>query len=315
MSDALVSIPVAAVAAAAAVGLLAVAVRKVSRAEHVSTALMGVMGAFVFAAQMVNFSIPGTGSSGHIVGGILLAALLGPWAAFLTLATVLVLQCLMFADGGLLALGCNILNMAACTCLVAYPLIYKPLARADASSGRLMWVSVVACTVGLLLGAVCVTVETVLSGITVLPFGEFFAFMMPIHFVIGICEGLATGAVLAVIRRSKPELLVARRENRARPKLLTSIVVLGICALLIAGVLSFAASSLPDGLEWAVMHTTEGSVLPSPHNPLAESVVLRTAVMPDYNSSAAGIAGSGIIIVAALVLTAILGRRSKSRKV
>ncbi len=74
---------------------------------------MGVMGAFVFAAQMINFAIPGTGSSGHIIGGILLAAVLGPWAAFLTLSSVLLLQCLLFADGGFMALGCNILNMAA----------------------------------------------------------------------------------------------------------------------------------------------------------------------------------------------------------
>ena len=80
---------------------------------------MGVMGAFIFAAQMLNFSIPGTGSSGHIVGGILLASMLGPWAAFLTLSSVIIIQCLVFADGGLMAIGCNIINMAAMSTLVA----------------------------------------------------------------------------------------------------------------------------------------------------------------------------------------------------
>ena len=74
--------------------------------------VMGVMGAFVFAAQMINFTIPGTGSSGHLCGGMMLTALLGPYAAFLTMIGVLLIQCLLFADGGLLALGCNIWNMA-----------------------------------------------------------------------------------------------------------------------------------------------------------------------------------------------------------
>ena len=70
--------------------------------------VMGVMGAFVFAAQMINFTIPGTGSSGHLCGGMMLSALLGPYAGFLTMIGVLLIQCLFFADGGLLALGCNV---------------------------------------------------------------------------------------------------------------------------------------------------------------------------------------------------------------
>lgn len=131
MSDALVSPPVFAVTGALSLALLGVAIRRVKRAGDDCTqpdghgerlvALMGVMGAFVFAAQMINFAIPGTGSSGHLVGGILLAALLGPWAALLTLSSVLVIQCLVFADGGFMALGANILNMAVLSCLVAYP--------------------------------------------------------------------------------------------------------------------------------------------------------------------------------------------------
>ena len=99
---------------------------------------MGVMGAFIFAAQMINFSIPGTGSSGHLVGGILLSAILGPWAALITLASVLVIQCLVFADGGFMALGANILNMAALSCLVAYPLLFRPLMKPGASPGRII---------------------------------------------------------------------------------------------------------------------------------------------------------------------------------
>lgn len=95
MADALVSPPVAIMAGVAAVSLLVVATRKVAHSSRTDIIpMMGVMGAFVFAAQMINFSIPGTGSSGHIIGGILLAAFLGPWAAYLTLCSVLMIQCL-----------------------------------------------------------------------------------------------------------------------------------------------------------------------------------------------------------------------------
>ena len=89
--------------------------------------LMGVLGAFVFAAQMVNFSIPATGSSGHIGGGLLLAILLGPEAAFLVIASVLAVQALFFADGGLLALGSNIFNLGVFPAFIAYPLVYRPI--------------------------------------------------------------------------------------------------------------------------------------------------------------------------------------------
>jgi cobalt/nickel transport system permease protein len=83
--------------------------------------LMGVLGAFIFAAQMINFTIPVTGSSGHLGGGMILAVLLGPYAAFLTIASVLVVQALFFADGGLLALGCNIFNLGFFPAFIAYP--------------------------------------------------------------------------------------------------------------------------------------------------------------------------------------------------
>lgn len=144
MADALVSTPVAGGALVAAVALTAVAGKKIrgnNREDLIP--LMGVMGAFVFAAQMINFTIPGTGSSGHIVGGVLLSAMLGPWAAFLTLVSVLLIQCLIFADGGFLAIGCNILNMAAFSCLVAYPLIFRPLLKFPASNFRIFIVSMV----------------------------------------------------------------------------------------------------------------------------------------------------------------------------
>lgn len=217
MSDALVSPPVFAVTGAVSLVLLGTAIWRVkhprndrrepdARDEHI-VPLMGVMGAFVFAAQMINFSIPGTGSSGHLVGGILLSAILGPWAALLTLASVLVIQCLVFADGGFMALGANILNMAVLSCLAAYPLLFRPLIKRGASPGRIIAASLLASVVGLELGALAVTIETEASGITALPMGRFLLFMLPIHLFIGIGEGLATAAVICGVQRYKLSLI------------------------------------------------------------------------------------------------------------
>jgi cobalt/nickel transport system permease protein len=112
MADALLSPGTGGVMWAATAVTIFYSARKVqSQLDNRKIPLMGVLGAFVFAAQMINFAIPGTGSSGHIGGGLLLAILLGPQGAFLTMASVLTVQALFFADGGLLALGCNIFNL------------------------------------------------------------------------------------------------------------------------------------------------------------------------------------------------------------
>ncbi len=327
MSDALVSPPVFAATGAVSIALIAIAVRKIGRQgdarslaprERQIVPLMGVAGAFVFAAQMINFSIPGTGSSGHIVGGILLAALLGPWAAFLALCSVLILQCLVFADGGFLALGCNILNMAALSCLVAYPFVFRPLMRRDASTGRIFAASIIAAVAALETGAAAVTAETELSGITALPAGRFLLFMMPIHLAIGLCEGVATAAVLCVVRRYRPELLAdaAGTEAEKRRSLAGAAAVIALAALLTGGV-SHIASSDPDGLEWSIERTA-GTAEPAdaadgPLHRAAAAVAERTAVMPDYNASAAGVIGSGAIIVAALGVSGLVRTLRRDR--
>ena len=120
--------------------------------EHI-VPLMGVLGAFIFAAQMINFTIPATGSSGHLGGGMILAILLGPYAAFLVMASVLTIQALFFADGGLLALGCNIFNLGFFPCFIAYPFIYKKIVGESPTQGRIllgaMVAAIMACNWGL----------------------------------------------------------------------------------------------------------------------------------------------------------------------
>ena len=311
MSDALVSPPVFAVTGAVSLALLGTAILKVKRRRDDDgmsaqgerlVPLMGVMGAFVFAAQMINFSIPGTGSSGHIVGGLLLSAVLGPWAALVTLASVLVIQCLVFADGGFMALGCNILNMAVCSCLVAYPLVFRPLVRGGMSTGRIFAASLLASVVGLELGALAVTAETELSGVTALPTDRFLLFMLPIHLLIGIGEGLATAAVLCAIRKYRPELLIDIRRAGSPSKASwgRALAGLSLAALLLGGSFSWIASSDPDGLEWSISRTTGGDEPEAADDPLhcrAASLQRTTALMPDYDTSLAGIVGSGAILL------------------
>lgn len=298
MSDALVSPAVGGVmwcASATLVGVASAKLRRAGENEGFTVPMMGIMGAFVFAAQMLNFSIPGTGSSGHLGGGILLAALLGPWAALLTIASILVVQAVFFADGGFLALGCNVFNMGVLPCLIAYPLVAVPLmGRANsASPGRLAAALAVASVVALQLGAFAVVCETWLSGISALPFRQFVLLMQPIHLAIGLVEGLATASVvLAVRRQGLPAcgvLLPAPGEGEF-PLRRTTVRHMGIlagAALLMGGAICWFASSQPDGLEWAVARTAPENALNGQessmvHRELA-AVQSRTALLPDYD--------------------------------
>lgn len=311
MADALVSPPIAAAAGVIALTLIVTASKEISRNKREGMIpLMGIMGAFVFAAQMINFTIPGTGSSGHIIGGVLLGALLGPWCAFLTLCSVLIVQCLVFADGGLMALGCNIINMAAMSCLVAYPLVYRPLVHVNASNARIMWVSILACVVGLECGALLVTVETVASQITALPFGEFLLFMLPIHLVIGICEGIATGLVIMVIKHGNPALLQYDDDREVDPSLRyrrrMTLIAFGAAAIAMGIAFAWIASTNPDGLEWSIMKITGSPELQEAINP-------PTAIMPDYNSHIAGVVGGVIVMAMVWAISTLLFRKKKHK--
>lgn len=310
MSDALVSPPVALGVGAFAAILISTAINRVKPHLNERLPLMGVMGAFIFAAQMINFTIPGTGSSGHMTGGIVLAALLGPWAAFLVLCSVIIIQCLLFADGGILALGCNMVNMAAISCLVAYPMIFAPFNRGSRNTiVRIFLLSILSCLVSGVLGAAIVTAETELSDITALPTMEFLSFMLPIHMVIGVVEGIATGAVLGMVAKSRPDLL--DNSTPQKHNMLIPLTLFAIVSLVVAGGLSIVASSSPDGLEWSIMKVTKGSdiVATSTLHTTADTLQQSTALAPDYNTSWAGLAGSIILIICTLCITAIIRHR------
>ena len=217
MADALLSPAVGGVmyaASGAAIAYSAIKVKKDELSEK-KLPVMAVTGAFVFAAQMINFTIPGTGSSGHIGGGILLAAMLGGFPALLSLAAVLIIQCLFFADGGLLALGCNIFNIGVIPCLLVYPLIFKPIVKKGLTYRRITVASIVSVVAGLQIGAFGVVLQTLASGVTQLPFGTFAALMQPIHLAIGLIEGVITAAIVCFVYKCARKSLIAPSPVRA----------------------------------------------------------------------------------------------------
>ena len=345
MADALVSPAVAvtmyaASAAAAGVSLVQLHKEEAAAPELAKKKLptMAVMSALVFAGQMINYTIPGTGSSGHLCGGMLLSAILGPWAGFLSMIVILAIQALFFAGGGLLALGANVWNMAFYGCFVGYFLIYRPLmqGRLLAGKGRtkLVLASVLGCVVTLQLGALSVVVETSLSGITALPFGAFAALMQPIHLAIGLVEGGITAAVLLFVYQTRPELLQcasAGAKNRCSRR--AALAILAAAALVIGGGLSLLASANPDGLEWSLFGNEEAGYsanmgldeeaygAESAAAEKAAAVQERTSLLPDYNfagsDSAAGTSVSGLVgcaLVAALAaIISLAGRAARKR--
>jgi cobalt/nickel transport system permease protein len=306
MADALLSPAVGATMYAASAAAIAYAVSKIKKDDlgEKKVPVMAVAGAAVFAGQMINFTIPATGSSGHIGGGMMLAGLLGAFPALLAIAAVLIIQCLFFADGGLLALGCNIFNMGVIPCLLVYPLLYKRILSKGITYGRIGVASIVGVVVGLQLGAFGVVAETALSGITELPLGAFLLLMQPIHLAIGVVEGIVTAAVLSFVFRMRPELLESAVSGKALPKtasLRRVLTALAIATVAVGGLLSLFASANPDGLEWAmelVAGTAELETTGGVFDRIA-SIQDAFAFLPDYafpsSETAAGTSVSGIV--------------------
>lgn len=292
MADALISPAVGGTMWAASAGLIGYCSKKVGKTlDSMQIPLMGVLGAFVFAAQMINFSIPGTGSSGHLGGGMILAILLGPYAAFLVVASVLVTQALFFADGGLLALGCNIFNLGFFPCFIAYPLIFRKIAGTRPTPALLWLGCTIAAILGLQLGAFSVVLETVFSGISELPFRTFALVMQPIHLAIGVVEGIVTATVVTFVWKARPEVLdlVSRSEPAGSYSMKRVLAGLLAAAIVTGCTLSWFASTHPDGLEWAMFKTSGTEELKPPEHAVHASLARvqeRTAFLPDYGFAA-----------------------------
>lgn len=314
MADALVNPTVAGLMYGGYIVAAGYSIKKIKNEdEDKKIPVMGVMGAFVFATQMINFTVPGTGSSGHLCGGLLLSALLGPFSGFITMIGVLTIQCLMFADGGIMALGCNIWNIAFYGCFIGALLIWKPIMKKGVSKKKIILASIIGSIITLQIGAFSVAIETLSSGITDLPFLTFISFMQPIHLAIGLVEGGITAAILCFIYETKPELLwgigVNNEEKVSKLSFKKLIIIFSVITLLIGGGLSLLASEYPDGLEWSIEKITASAEIDSEgavYDKFKETQE-NIAVLPDYSfkdsESILGTSLSGI--VGSLVVTAI----------
>jgi cobalt/nickel transport system permease protein len=205
--------------------------------------VMGVLAAFVFAAQMLNFPILG-GTSGHLIGGSLLAILLGPLAGSLTMTTVIIAQALFLQDGGLVALGANIFNIGTITCFSGYA-VFKLLGGGGENRKRLLLAGFFAGWLSVLISAAFCALEMGISGAIPLHIG--LTAMLGYHSIVGIVEGMLTAGVLSFLVKVRPDLMKMNGLNGfGMPEWIGSVLLVAAPAaiLLLAG-----SSSLPDPLQ------------------------------------------------------------------
>jgi len=289
MADALLSPAVGCIMWGTAAAAIAHSSHKIRTEQDDSKIpLMGVLGAFIFAAQMINFAIPATGSSGHLGGGLLLSILLGPHAAFIVMASVLTVQALFFADGGLLALGSNIINLGFFPAFIAYPVLYRTLLSNQPTQSSILRASIITAVASLLLGACGVVLQTVVSGVSSLPFLAFISLMLPIHLGIGIVEGLVTAAIVSFVYAARPEIILVSSQDTSgtiKYKMRTLAVLFLAAALLTGGIFSRYSSALPDGLEWSIAHLTGKKELETIRSGIHKAIAPvqeKIAFFPDY---------------------------------
>ena len=336
MANELLSVPVAAGTLAIAAGGLGIICRK---ARQVITsdkiALMGIMGAFVFAAQMINFQLPAMpGTSGHMVGAVLLAIILGPHAGAIVISSVVIIQCLIFQDGGLLALGCNIINMGLVPSYLGY-FLYKSFTTGPFSSLRTYIGAMLGCMVAIETGAVLVPIQAWFSGVLVVPFPTFLVTMLGIHLLVGFVEGLITVAVLGYIQQVRPDIVGDSLAGKVRLSKKAVLASLAIFTIVIASGLSLFACGFPDGLEWSYAERPDqpdfGPMVSNEDPTIAKADDFQTkySPLPDYSirtcgmgkvtaeeinvaagwTSFAGVTGAGLTMVFVWLTARILRRK------
>jgi len=298
--DGFLSIIVSAICWAITILTLSVAISKTNKAlGEKQVPLMGVMAAFIFAAQMINFPVAG-GTSGHLLGGALAAIVLGPWAAMLVMTAVVAVQGLLFQDGGLLVMGANILNMGLVTAAIGYGL-YR--STANQSNNVKLTVAGVAAWLSVMAGALLTSLQLWLSGTSQLQ--VVIPAMLGVHALIGLGEAVITVAALTFIFQTRPDLVSEGSESAKGSRgwiwaggLITLAVVL----------LSPLASASPDGLERVA--TDMGFINAGQSAPYS--------IIPDYTLPFLGetafstiMAGViGVVVVGAIIM--LIGRGMKA---
>jgi cobalt/nickel transport system permease protein len=298
-------------------GALAYSARKTGTALNERVVpMMGVMGAFVFAAQMINFPVL-AGTSGHLGGGTMLAILLGPHAAAIVMGSVLIVQCLIFQDGGLLALGANILNLALIPAYTGYA-VYRGIRLLLPSRRGAATAAFVATLWSVVLGAVLVPVEVTIAGLYQVPVMLFVGLMAGVHLLIGLIEAGITVGVLGYIQRLRPDLLDWGTNGRVRISFRKFLAGIAVATLLLAGGVSYFASSHPDGLEWVIneqLSLTGDDVNENAHDDggmfdgydVADSQIREEH--PMFSKGVAGAVGTVITVVVVMAAGSVVRRK------
>lgn len=303
--DGFLSTPVALVGWVLAILIIAYALRQTrEQLGERQIPLLGVLAAFIFAAQAINFPVAG-GTSGHLLGGALAAIVLGPWAAVLVMTAVIGLQGLLFQDGGLLVMGWNIINMGILTAFTGY-LVYTLLKRLfGATQTSLLIAGALGAWLSVEIGAVATAIQLAISGTS--PLNIALPAMVGVHALIGIGEALITVGALTLIARTRADLL--QRGEQAGGTASAAWVTSGLVIALVVAVFSFAASASPDGLERVAEDTGFiGTALDPVYN-----------ILPDYtipfiaNETLSGIAAVvlGTLLVFGIAL--LIGRSIRAQ--
>jgi cobalt/nickel transport system permease protein len=269
--------------------LIGIALRKTGQTiGERQVPLMGVLAAAIFAGQMLNFSVTG-GTSGHLLGAAIAAILLGPWPAVLVMTSVVAVQALLFQDGGILALGANLFNMAIIGPFVAYALFTLLMKLFKKQTWGLFIAGFIAAWSSIFIASLACALQLALSGTS--PANIAVPAMGAIHALIGIGEGLITIGALAFIFAARKDLLIADANKPARN---IGVVVGGLLLSLVLVVLSPLASSHPDGLEWVA----------EKHGFIEVAREAFYNIVPDY--SMPGISNPALATIAAGILGAVI---------
>jgi cobalt/nickel transport system permease protein len=320
--DGVLSTPTTVVADVLAFGGLALFVSKLRKREGEKTViLMGTMAAFVFAAQMVNFTLVPFPISGHLLGGVLSSVMLGPWAGPLVISLVLIVQCFLAADGGLLALGANFLNMGVIGGMVGYA-IYVPIRRAIGGRTGILLGAMAAAWFSVILAAAAFSLEFAASG-NMGMFLTTLGWMVLVHAGIGLGEAIITGLVVRFVLVVRPDLIYdPDTEAVAGPTRKRIQVVLGGLAIAaaIAVFLAPLASSYDDGLEYVggkLHFIGENEAGPVVRAPLPDYEMPGLEHAKGLATAAAGLVGTLVVFGSGLGLARVflksdgLGRKEK----
>lgn len=308
---------------AISVGTVGVALRQVKdTVKEKQIPLAGVVAAFIFAAQMFNFPVA-AGTTGHLLGGALAAILLGPHLGALVVTIVVVVQAMVFADGGLTALGYNVLNMAIIPAYGGYAMFTLFRRFVPKSSGGVVAATGLAALVSVVFSAMAFSIQWLFGATAPVSFAEVFTAMVGVHFLIGIGEGVISALAVGAVMASRPDLVYgasdleqAQIDDSKRVPMRTFVIGGILAALFFGAVVSQFAVDNPDGLESVAIE--------SGFDESAEDHALADSIFADYATAglenetlSLAIAGiAGIVITLAVgwgLFYAVRGRRPTDR--